>query len=411
VFKRVFFASGPGDIIATHNYWKRHQDNPSQVSVTFSSQVEQFCADMGAASYLISSHARREKLQDGAFTLEHRPKRQRFGAAYHLEEVRYGLSLLLTALRFRAQLALVDSGTTHYFVLTLFRLCGIRVICLQHNSLWPAGFPPRKLIPRLVQSLDRLFWRWIPSAVIAVSPECERQVSQLRGSRARYPIVQMRAQFDPQYFAQIPPPPPHDARPFRITYVGRIERNKGVFDVLEIARKIENSDPGLVRWEVCGSGSQSDALVQAHKHLDLEGVVTLRGWTSPQDLIGVHARSHASIVPTRSSFIEGLAMTAAESVLAGRPVVTNPAVPALEVLRDACAEAKTDDVESHAAAVRLLATDRAFYERRRAACAEYQAQFYDSSFGLTAALKGALDARIAAALKKQAARITVRSVR
>ena len=89
-------------------------------------------------------------------------------------------------------------------------------------------------------------------------------------------------------------------------------------------------------------------------------------------------------------FTEGLAMTAAEAILAGRPVVTNPVVPALEVLRSACVEAKTDDAESHLEAVLKLATDADLYRSVCAACFQYQEQFYDRKYGLAQSLKTAL---------------------
>jgi glycosyltransferase involved in cell wall biosynthesis len=177
-------------------------------------------------------------------------------------------------------------------------------------------------------------------------------------------------------------------------YVGRIDRIKGVFDILEIASKLELTHPGLVRWEICGRGKDFDELSARHRELKLDGVVNLRGWTSLDDLVGVYAKSHVSIVPTRSVFREGLAMTAVEAILAGRPVVTNPVVPALEVLRSACAAAKTDDVESHLQAVLELATNAEVYDRARAACVGYQYRFYDRSYGLTAVLKKALAAFI-----------------
>lgn len=384
---RIFYAaSGPGDLVESHRRWKRHEHNPTEVSITFSSQIQNFCARTGAQCYMLSTHSRREIVTDGNFTIEHRPKPVRHGMRFHLAEIGYGLGLLATALKFRASFALLDSGCTHFFVMALFRLFGIRVVPILHNTLWPSGFPPTRLIPRLVLRLDAFFWKRVPTAAIAVSPECERQIFAVAG-QVRYPIFQIRAQFRPEYFAGIPPPPPHERRPFRVMFIGRVERSKGVFDLLEIARRLEDSHPGLVRWEICGRGSDFDELVERHRQLGLGDTVNLRGWTSLDDLVNVYGASHASIVPTRSAFTEGLAMTAAEAILAGRPLVTNPVVPALELLRPACVEAKTDDAGSHMQAVLRLATDGDLYRRLCAACAGLQAQFYDDRrFGLASVL-------------------------
>ena len=57
--------------------------------------------------------------------------------------------------------------------------------------------------------------------------------------------------------------------------------------------------------------------------MSLKEIVSIRGWTL-QDLQEVYARSHVSIVPTRSDYREGFAMTAAEAILAGRPVSPAP---------------------------------------------------------------------------------------
>ena len=80
-------------------------------------------------------------------------------------------------------------------------------------------------------------------------------------------------------------------------------------------------------------------------------------------------------------------MTAAEAILAGRPLITNPVVPALELLRPACVEARTNDVDSYVDGVLKLISDREYYESLRRACPELAKPFYDREQGLTAVLK------------------------
>ncbi len=165
------------------------------------------------------------------------------GLKFHLSEALYGLGLLTTAVRYRADVAVIDSGSLYYFLATLFRLMGIRVVPVLHNTLWPHGFPPTRPIHRLILWLDGLFYRHVATAIVGVSPECARQVEQLtRGRHA--PLHQNRAQFLRMFFTQIPPPPPHDRRPFQIMFIGRVDPSKGVFDILEMARKVEDRAPG-----------------------------------------------------------------------------------------------------------------------------------------------------------------------
>jgi glycogen(starch) synthase len=402
---RIFNSAGPGDVITAHGFWKRKEHCPTEVTLTYSSQLEQFCEDIGAEAYIVSYHPRKEFLKDGAITLEHRPRPfpGAEGVMYHLAAILYGLGLLATAVRFRADVAVIDSGSTYYFVTTLFRLMGIRVIPVLYNTLWPNGFPPTGRIPRAILKLDSFYYRYVPTAILGISPECTRHVEQItRGRHA--PLYQIRAQFPREYFEQIPAPPPFDQRPFQIMFIGRVNRIKGVFDILEMAQKVEARAPGQVRWEICGSGPDLEELERRCSEMKLQSIVSIRGWTSLSDLREVYARSHAAIVPTRSSFGEGLAMTAVEAILAGRPVITNPVVPALEILRPACVAGRTNDVDSHVEGVMKLIDDREYYESLRRACPELREPFYDREQGLTAVLK-----RVIGTLKDQESRPRARA--
>ncbi|MGV3489849.1 MAG: glycosyltransferase family 4 protein [Devosia sp.] len=385
----MFYASaGNADIIATHHAWSLGGDNSSEVSATFSGQIQTFCDDIGAQAMLVSTRPDGRVHDEGAFRLEHVGKPVRSGLAFHLGEFRYAWMLARRAKAFGADVALVDSGVTHYFMLALFPLFGIPVVPILHNCLWPAGFRPRAHVQRIIQWLDAKFWRRVPKVVIAVSPEAERQVTELAGPVHR-PVAQIRAQFNRQYFAEIPPIDA-DSQPFKVMFIGRVIEAKGVLDIARMARHIEDRQPGLVRWTVCGRGDDLERLRASITELGLDAVVETPGWVSLEALQQVYAQTHASIIPTRSGFAEGLAMTAAEAILAGRPIVSNPIVPALEVLRPAALAAQSNDWESHAEAVYDMATNRQLYRRLRDACAALGEQFYDRSIGLPEVLKRTL---------------------
>jgi glycosyltransferase involved in cell wall biosynthesis len=383
---RIFCVNGPGDTIKD---WSEDQHDPR--SITFKSQFNDFCRDVGAETYIVAYHEKKAIYRDGLFTLEHRPKPMpgAAGIRYYLAQALYTLSLVLTAVRFRADTAVLDSGTSQYFMLGLFKLAGIRIVIILHNTLWPTGFPPTRLVPRIIATLDSLFFRYAPLGIVGVSPECIRQVEQLTKGKHQ-PIYQIRAQFRREYFRAIPAPPPHNQPPFRIMFMGRITRDKGVFDILEMARRIEAQRRGRVRWEIHGVGPDLEELRRLHRELSLKETVFIYGWTSPQDAQDVYARSHVSIVPTRRDFCEGLPMTAIESVLAGRPVITSPVNPAFEVLRPACVEAQTDDIASYVQAIVKLIDDPDKYATLCKACSQLQDQFYDPEQGLRAALKKVL---------------------
>jgi glycosyltransferase involved in cell wall biosynthesis len=383
--KRIFYASaGRADIIASHKAWRDGRDNPTEVSITFSSQVEEACRQLGAAALLISDRDDGEVLSDGDYRLEHRGKRSRSGLAYFWEELRYALMLAREARSFRADVALIDSGVTQFFLMALFPLLGIPVVPILHNCLWAHGYRPRSRGQRVIQWLDGLFWRHIPKATIAVSPEAERQVEELAGSR-HTPIRQIRAQFHRRFFADIPPPDPNRS-PLEVMFIGRVVEAKGVLDIPRMARFVEDREPGAVHWTICGRGDALEDVRALVSELNVGSVVDVPGWISLETLQDLYAKSHCWIIPTRSGFAEGLAMTAAESIMAGRPIVSNPIVPALEILAPAAVAARSNDWESHAEAVLALAQDRQLYCRLQAACAPLGKQFFDRERGLTAVL-------------------------
>jgi glycogen(starch) synthase len=388
---KIFYAcSGPADLINSYKHWEKGEHDPHEVSITFSGQILQYCRDSNSKIYMISPHANGENYRAGNTAIEHR-KKSKFpfvnpGISYHLGEFSYGFVLLWKALRFRTDVALVDSGTTYYFMLFFFRAFGIKVIPILHNTLWPAGFPPRKLSGRVIQWCDKWFFRYGANAILGVSKECGKQVVELCGSEVGKKILQFRAQFHKEYFDSIAIPPDHGQGPFKVMFIGRIEVFKGVLDILEMAEKLNNKHPGEYQWVICGRGPALDALRVKAKEKGLTDIVNIPGWVGLEQLKELYRDCHISIVPTTDGFNEGLAMTAAESVLSGRPVIASGVVPALGEMETACYKATTNDVNSFVNGIEKIASDRDLYEKMRLACESESLQFLDRSQGLTAIL-------------------------
>jgi hypothetical protein len=178
------------------------------------------------------------------------------------------------------------------------------------------------------------------------------------------PIVQLRLQLDRRAFETVAEPPPHGARPFGIIFTGRIERCRGVFDIVQMADILERRRPGMLRWYVLGDGTDREALLREIEARGLSSIMEAPGWIPVSKIRSYYAKAHVSIVPTRSEFIEGMAMAAIESVLAGRPVITSAVVPALEVVAPACLQARTDDVDSYVSWIERLLRDEHVHSPR-----------------------------------------------
>lgn len=381
---KIFYAAGPGDIISAHKHWMRGVEDPSQMALTYSGQFADFCRDIGASAHFISYSSQPGTFRDGDFLLQHVPKKSLGpgAAGYHLSELLYAIKLLSMARG--SDIAFVDTGTTHHFALWAFRAFGIKVVPILHNTLWPAGYPRGGAIQNLLRKLDATFFKFGSNAALGVSPECIRQVEAMGGTSI--PRAEFKGQFIRSYFETMPNAPT-ETRPFRLLFAGRIQENKGVFDILKMAEKINGSHPGLVEWDICGRGLDLEALRSACKQAGLENIVKIHGHLAPAGMRSMIANSHASIVPTKSTFAEGMALSAVEPILSGRPVITCSVVPALEVLRPACLEAKTDDVDSYVARVIELATSKPLYDKLCSESRTLGNPFYDRKQGLATALK------------------------
>jgi glycosyltransferase involved in cell wall biosynthesis len=144
-------------------------------------------------------------------------------------------------------------------------------------------------------------------------------------------------------------------------FAGRIEEDKGVFDLLAIAQELQATSEGSFEFTICGDGSALAALRQQIDHLGLQGLVKVYGRLDRADLVARYLESHVVIVPTRTSFAEGYALVVAEAILMLRPVVTCSVVPAAEMLSAAVILASPNDVLSYVSCIEALSKNAEMY--------------------------------------------------
>ncbi|HEY1684798.1 MAG TPA: glycosyltransferase, partial [Tepidisphaeraceae bacterium] len=173
-------------------------------------------------------------------------------------------------------------------------------------------------------------------------------------------------------------PSDYQSKPFRIMFAGRLEREKGVFDLIEIAQLLQQDMPDGFEIEICGIGPAKESLINEIQSRGLTSRIKMSGQLDREQMKEAYGRSHVVIVPTKTgSFVEGLNKVVVESVLAGRPAVTSRLSNALEVVNNAAIEVPPDDVKAYAAALKQLASDHELYERARSGCYEAAQHFYD----------------------------------
>lgn len=393
---RIVYAAGPGDVLTTYRFWSRGEEDPSQVSITYSGQFYDLCRKLGAEAYVISTFKTKGFLRDGPVRVENRPtpfQESSSAALYHLGQVWSSLRLVLSVLRFRARVLVVVCGTGHWFPLRILRLFGVRIIPSMHCVLWPQRRPLSGL-PRMIWKLNRRLFTDSAAAILTASKGIGRQLDLVSGRK-----VDRQYEFLPSYrkeqFSGLPDPS-RTREPFRVLFVGRVERNKGVFDLLDVAKRMRTEGRTGFEFDLCGTGSAFDELQAAVRESGLGATFRCHGHCQRAVMREMFARSHVVVVPTTTDFIEGFNQVVAEGVLAGRPVVTSAVCPALEYVRDAVVEVPPDDVRGYGDAILKLREDEAFFDAKVAASRTARGQFYDLSRSWATTLETALaDAGIA----------------
>jgi len=376
-------------VVGTYNHWINGQDDPSQVAVTYSSQFYEVCCALDAEGYVISSHKDQRLVCDNRFTIEHRPIPfcSASGLLYHLGQLWYAVGLIASAIRFKASVVVVDSGTTYWFTLSLLPWLGVKVIPSLHCVLW-RKYASQRRVEGLILGLSRSLFASGCTAILAVSEDISEQVAQLTAGQHQ-PIVKFLPTYRHTEFAGVAEP--DDKRlPFRVLFAGRIEHNKGVFDLLDIAKHFAAEGRQDIKFDLCGEGSALEPLRLAAKQAGVDASFECHGHCHKLQMRDMFNRAHVVIVPTRTDFVEGFNQVVAEGVLSIRPVVTSSVCPALSYVQDAVVEVRPNDTEGYSRALLSLCEEREFYEEKRQGCLRTQEQFYDISRSWGAALKTAL---------------------
>jgi len=383
-FMKLFAALGPGDIVAAHRSQMKKEPILSETSIIYSGQLLEYCRERGIETLALSYNSRVDSLSDDRLRVENQPRRfmGRGGVWHHLSSLAYGLYLAVRARRFGADLAIIDSGSAHYFALAPFRLFGIPIAINFHNTLWPNGSKPDGRLAKLIRSFDGWFFRKIAAGAIGCSPECGSQVRQV--GRQTLPFFEYRSQFRSDGFQRFGRK--HDCSPFRVIFVGRVERDKGVLDILPMAEQLRGRSSVPIVFDVCGEGGTLGELKRGVTEKRLDAFISVHGRLARPQLVEAYARAHAVVVPTRSDFCEGLPLVCAEAVLSHLPIITSRLTNALPVLGPAIIEAEPDNIESYIRAILSLAEDRALYDRLSNACPDLARQFMDRSRSCPAAV-------------------------
>lgn len=362
--KNLLYVSPAGNIVASFEAWLKREAMAEQVAVTYSEGMFELCERHGLRGHFLVPNTERKRVSNGrhvAYQLGRAIGGS--GLRYHLSTASVTLSVLAYAVKVRPKYIVLSDDTVTPLPFLLCKLWGARIVFSRHVLMWNPFRAPTAM-SRLRLATWGWFLRHVSHGIVAVSGKIVAQVRELTGP-GRSPAIVFSPRWDLERFRAIPPAPV-GASPFRLLYLGRIEGEKGVFDMLQVVRKL--IDEGhLVAIDFCGDGGAIEALRAERDRMGLADAVDIHGHCTFEQAREIMNRCHAVVAPTRTSFIEGFNKTVIEAVLARRPIISSRVCPALEQVGAAGIEAEPDDWMSYADAIRRLITDEAFYRSSVAA--------------------------------------------
>lgn len=387
--KCLVYAAGPGDVVKTFQSWNSGVDDPHQVALTYSGQFFQACKELGVRGVAISSNPRVDGLRTDQFMVENRPKGgPRRGLNYHRQQFAYAKGLVQTAMGEGADVLIAAESTGHLFALHYYAPQGLAILPTIHCTLWPK-FKELDTKQRLFNFCNKSLFSKRALGMLAISEDIRRQLQLITGDQMR-PVHRFRPCYRRETFESIPVPD-HDSDHFHILFAGRLEENKGIFDLVDICDGLGDGVRDRVIWDIAGDGSREKELRDLVTEKGLGNLFRIHGYCQRGEMLDLIGKSHAFIVPTRTEFEEGFNKVVAESILTGRPVLTSEVCPAIDDVRPAVVEARPNTIHDYCKGVELLVKNPSVYREKLAACKSLQDQFYDPANSWQEKLKLAVE--------------------
>ncbi|HIC46044.1 MAG TPA: glycosyltransferase [Methylophaga aminisulfidivorans] len=327
---KITYIPGPGDVVGTYNYWREGIEDPRIPVLTYSSMMYSACKKLKAKLQVITTN-KPPKIHDDWISFSQIPETSQ-SKSYFVAQFERLRNIRKTLDAFRPDLVIVGSDVP---VMLLFLLKNKKwKLCLSiHNTYWSAGRMPysnlkSKIKYYVIKSNIRL-----TDGALCTSVQCAEQYKSMHIN-------------DVPVLTQIPAvthefTPNNSSSVRRIAYLGRIEKNKGIFLLAEVINELKQDYPEL-KCFFAGSGTAVGLLERSISDSQSDALEYI-GVLSGKE---VHEFLHSSdllVVPTMSSFNEGLAKVGFESSVHLVPCLYSDVVPAKDYFVDACSVFRADD--------------------------------------------------------------------
>ncbi|MCB1119073.1 MAG: hypothetical protein KDK65_03850, partial [Chlamydiia bacterium] len=203
---KLFYAVGSGDVVGSFRHWKKGEEDPNELSVTYASQF----FSLAHEALVIGAHPRHDRDQQGQITVEHVPLPTKMGLSYLFHAWKHGLQLMWRARRYGATVCLL-TDVIPWGIWALVPKFGIPTILSFHQApLNPFHTPSRG------QMLIHFFAKRLFTKSILIAQR-GRSAEQL----IPYSPIPFLPTYIPSRFKKRKP------QPKTVLYCGRLEADKG----------------------------------------------------------------------------------------------------------------------------------------------------------------------------------------
>jgi glycogen(starch) synthase len=365
---RIAYVAGPGDACGTFDHWQDGRHDPRIPVVTYSAMFYSMVAGLDATALVLIEQDKQPSKPDSRFRFAYTPHRRGGrGLRYRLDEHVFATSALGHLKAFKPDVIVVGTDAPNTLIRRLPQ--AKKVVLTAHNTFWPAGLRPDtvrarfrlRLLARALQRVD---------VAVNTSSECAAQVAELGGPAGKQSFTEIPQVLDDFYPRILPERPIAE----RLLYLGRMEANKGIFDLLDAFRGLASVHPGL-RLDFAGAGSADAALVEAVAASGFADRIRIHGLLPATAVHRLLDETDLLICPTRSSFAEGLALVVVEAAVHGVPSLLSSIVPAKDLLPGGCRVFPVDDSRALAVELRRIVEEPDLFAELKAKVSDQRKKF------------------------------------
>lgn len=163
------------------------------------------------------------------------------------------------------------------------------------------------------------------------------------------------------------------AENLNIIYMGVLKKEKGIYDLLEAIKMIDDDLDKQIKVQLCGIDLEGD-IKEKISLLDLTERIHLNGWLENEEKQRMMQSARLNVLP---SYYEGLSMSVIEAMSYGIPTITTDISTMHEILGDEVVLIQSGNVKQLADRIKICCTDMKLLEKESEIVYQRACNFFD----------------------------------